>query len=362
MSTIEPPDLARIEHLEQLIEQQRREIAELRQDLRMLRSSAGPAPGPVSVAHRGAENTESGGESIAGPSATSRRRFMLLAGAAATGAGLAASRTSPAAAADNSAIIQGQVNTGSLQTDVVYSGAAGTDKTALKGTAQAGSNGLWGRSDGTTGAGLLGESSSGYGVFGSSQTGYDLFAGGNGRIGMAALVTGSSSPVVGTFGLGDILRNTNGDLWCCVVAGSVGTAEFRKLAGPATSGQLHILPAAPRAYDSRLSGGPMSSGSTRTIDLTTGLVAGVSTAAVPAGATAALIAMACVNTTTPSVGWLAAFRGGTSWPGNASLNWFGANQSLNVTTWTPVNASGQMGIYCGGGTSDVVIDVIGYAR
>lgn len=360
MSTIEPPELDRIEHLERRIDDQRREIEELRHELREIRSAVGPAPTPPSVTRSDSHDSEAGSDSTAGT--TSRRRFMLLAGAAATGAGLAASRAVPAAALDNSAIIQGQVNTGSLQTDVVYSGAAGTDKAALKGTAQSGSNGLWGRSDGTTGAGVLGESSSGYGVIGSSQTGYDLFAGGNGRIGLAALVTGSGSPAAGTFALGDILRNSNGDLWCCVVAGSVGTAEFRKLAGPATSGQLHILPAAPRAYDSRFSGGPMSSGSTRTIDLTTGLVASVSTAAVPAGATAALIAMACVNTTTPSVGWLAAFRGGTAWPGNASLNWFGANQSLNVTTWTPVNASGQMGIYCGGGTSDVVIDVIGYAR
>ena len=48
---------------------------------------------------------------------------------------------------------------------------------------------------------------------------------------------------------GEVVHDTNGDMWVCVAAGSPGT--WRKIAGPSASGAFHVLELAVRAYDSR---------------------------------------------------------------------------------------------------------------
>lgn len=60
-------------------------------------------------------------------------------------------------------------------------------------------------------------------------------------------------------------------------------------------------------------------------------------------------------------GYLALFRGGASWPGNSHLNWFASGQTFAVTTVSAVNDSRIVSVRAGGGGStQVIIDVIGY--
>lgn len=302
---------------------------------------------------------------------TSRRGFLKLAGFAAAGAAaVVAGSAQPAAATDNSAINQAQVNTGSLPTTVTNTGASGSAISALKGIGPQESVGLYGISNGpppvggvypqSFAVGVLGDSDGGYGVYGSSSRGYGLYSGGNGRIGMAPMGVAfdANGPSTGSYSTGDIVKNANGDTFSCVVAGPSPTAKFRKLAGPSTAGALHVLPRPVRVYDSRASGGPITSGVTRTVSLLSGTAGGSPASAVPAGAAAALFALGVVGTSGPN-GWLSAFAAGTAYPGTASLNWFGAAQILNTTTWSSVDGSANVNIYCFGST-DFVVDVIGY--
>lgn len=112
-----------------------------------------------------------------------------------------------------------------------------------------------------------------------------------------------------------------------------------------------------RAYDSRAGRAPLAvtkgligNGATRAIDLTVG-------GGVPAGATAALVNVTLVNTSTE--GFLALFEGGTEWPGNSSINFDRANQIIANTTVVPVSAEGTIGVRASG-TAHFLIDVIGY--
>ena len=114
-----------------------------------------------------------------------------------------------------------------------------------------------------------------------------------------------------------------------------------------------------RAHDSRISAGPLASRAERTISLATGLVGGVPTAAVPAGSTAATVRVTITGTTLS--GFLAVFKAGIAWPGNSNLNWFASGQTFAVTTVSAVNASSQLTVRAGGGGStQLIIDVIGY--
>jgi hypothetical protein len=81
--------------------------------------------------------------------------------------------------------------------------------------------------------------------------------------------------------------------------------------------------------------------------------------AVPAGALGALINVVIVNSTGQS--FLAVWRNGIPWPGNANVNTFGAGQNLAATTVTALDADGNCQIRASL-PCDVVIDVIGYYR
>jgi hypothetical protein len=157
--------------------------------------------------------------------------------------------------------------------------------------------------------------------------------------------------------------------WWISVAGSdsaASAAVWRSIGGPTSAGQLNLLPAPRRAYDSRPGGSPtpggngaLLAGGSRAINLTQGTANGVLGAAVPAGASAALISLTVTRTV--GGGYLGVFSNAVAYPGNSNVNWTASGQDVAVTTVTAVDAAGACRVQNGpGATTDLVIDVIGY--
>jgi hypothetical protein len=134
------------------------------------------------------------------------------------------------------------------------------------------------------------------------------------------------------------------------------------IGGPATAGQLHVLPGPVRVYDSRPGGtndGPLAAGSQRVVGLASGMSGGAPVSAVPPGAVAALLSLTLDGTT--NAGFLAVFANGIPYPGNSNANWYTSGQILAVTTVTAVGADAKAIVLAGGvGSTQFVIDIIGY--
>lgn len=65
-------------------------------------------------------------------------------------------------------------------------------------------------------------------------------------------------------------------------------------------------------------------------------------------------------TRTEGAGYVAVFRADVAWPGNSSINWSGPNENIANGVITQVDAAGKIKIRGGDGTTDVIIDRIGY--
>jgi CHRD domain len=132
-------------------------------------------------------------------------------------------------------------------------------------------------------------------------------------------------------------------------------------AGPAPSGSIHLLPTPLRAYDSRgTAAGKITSGSTRTISLTTGKTATNATLmALPPGATAAMVTITVTGTSDPG-GYLKAYSAASNEPATSVINWSGADNDVATSTDVAVDAAGQMKVTAGGSSTHIVIDVVGY--
>ena len=192
-------------------------------------------------------------------------------------------------------------------------------------------------------------------VFGASAiAGHDLYAGGSGRIGLLPNLS-AGPPASGLYATGDVFCDAAGNLWACVAGGTPGS--FRKLAGPASAGALHAINPA-RAYDSRLSDGPLAVGAMRTVAVATATTGGT---LVPSGATA--IAYNLTVTRTVGAGWLAIVPHAAPFGGTSSINWFGAGQTLANGGIVKLGGNRQCDIWSGGGagaSTQLVIDVTGY--
>jgi hypothetical protein len=135
---------------------------------------------------------------------------------------------------------------------------------------------------------------------------------------------------------------------------------------PASAGETHLLPVPLRAYDSRdNAGAKIAPLETRTISLAAGKDgAGVTTIAVPPGATAALVTLTVTETGT-GVGGAGGFL--TMWnadlptqPSTSSINWSGPNENVAVGTQVAVSAGGSVKVAAGANSTHFVIDVVGY--
>lgn len=325
----------RIDALERSITNQLRELADLRRDI------YGLQPPGQAAAHCEEEDRFSGDEPE-----PNRRTFLRRVVGTAAGLGVlgAVSQSSPAAAANGDFVTVGQAKTGTAPTELTNT-VAGTDTTvsAFKATGPSDRTGLWGIANGASGFGVSGQSDQGYGVVGASTSGYAVFAAGNGRLGMAAHLA-VAPPTIGSYGLGDLVRDASGEVYLCVVAGTPGT--WRKVGGPSSAGQFHLVNPSVRAIDTR-GGAKPSDGSTVTVTLPS---------AVPPGATA--VSVNLTATETDAAGWLSLFSPATGFSGTSTLNWLAANQNIaNAAITACSNGSVAVRVR---GTSHFILDVNGY--
>ena len=224
------------------------------------------------------------------PPTSDRRGMIKLVAATAVGAvtGAALLGADPVAAADGQPVIQGANNVSTLATGMEASGSSGIIAT------------------GDSGVGIIAD-----GAFGNA-----LFPG------------GGDSPA-GTAAIPGILWvDAAGDWWGATVDSNTD-GKWRKLAGPNTAGQLHVLPAPVRCYDSRpgqlpATGvkAPTVSNDIRVIDTT------ANASGVPLNANAVLVNLTITGPQAP--GFASAWPTGP-WPGTSSVN-FAAGQDIAGTT------------------------------
>jgi hypothetical protein len=336
------------------------------------------------------------------------RRRLLLGGATAGAAAVAAvvASSTPAAAANGDPLVLGQSNGASsptiVQSSVSSANAFGffgdTSGYVLGGLNDQGI-GVWGQSVSatavfaisTSGAGAFGQSDTNVGVKGDSLEG----VGTAGLSVSAAGLEGRSSSGVGldaesqsSYGarlrggkadlrfdavpsrqaptadaaahlVGEVVADASGALWHCVVAGTPGT--WRKLGGPGTAGQLHVLPAPARVYDSRPSTSPSQGPKTkltgnvaRTIDLK------VNNSGVPAGATAALLTVLLVDASNGN-GNLTIWANGVTRPAANTMVWGTGSGRYTASTVTALDAAARCQV-AASALTNVVLDVVGYYR
>jgi hypothetical protein len=214
-------------------------------------------------------------------------------------------------------------------------------------------NGVYGFSFVDNGAGVVGwaQTPGGNGVVARSDVGSNLVLHSQG-------LAPTARP--GAFVKGSVVGDANGDVWLCIVAGTPGT--WRKIGGPATSGALHVLPEPLRSYDSR-SGAKLAAGSTTTVPLANGKNGlNVSVAAVPAGATAALVNVTLTGTV-GGFGFLQAYSAALAAPPATSvMNWSSANDSVANEMTIAVDSAPAIKLTVGANDTHIIVDVVGYYR
>ena len=253
-----------------------------------------------------------------GAPTSDRRGVVKLLAASAVGAvtGAAFLTARPAAAADGDPLLQGKPNDATSMTSL-YASA----DTALS----------------VYGAG-------GYGIEANGGAANALFI----ATGLTPLGSNASN-------IGELYVDESGDWWAATIENS--PTGWRKLAGPGTAGQLHVLPKPVRVYDSRPGEAPAditpkspTVGNTpRTID-TTGNASGV-----PTTANAVLVNLTI--TEPRAAGYATAWPTGT-WPGTSSIN-FAPGQNIAATTVVGCGTDATIQIQSNTVT-DFLIDVIGY--
>jgi hypothetical protein len=263
-----------------------------------------------------------------------------------------------------------------------------------------GSSGIRGISFGGNGA--LGESDQGVGVRGSIRTGNsspgsiavvaDNLSAGAGSVGVQATATtgpaglggsfaGSLAPLrlvpagtpgapkSGAHAAGELYVDSAGNLYCCTAGGTPGTWVNLTATAPPPSQAPALHPVAPtRVYDSREpkpSPGVLSSGQSRTVTVADGraIKGGDVTVPdlVPAGATA--IAYNFTVTNTVAAGFLTVNPGTETAITSSAINWSASGQILTTGSLVAVSSERQITVIAGGGgTTDFLVDVVGYYR
>ncbi len=159
---------------------------------------------------------------------------------------------------------------------------------------------------------------------------------------------------------GEIIYDSTGDLWFCVVAGTPG--QWRKLSGPASSGQTHLLPVPVRCYDSRAGLAPLGVvkglvTEPRLIDCR--VTSGGEPAVIPVDATGLIVNVTVTDTT--GAGYVAVYPGGSAYSGTSLLNFEDGTTVANSTS-VGCGPGATLTVRCGGGVGNIIIDVMGYYR
>ena len=351
-------DDTRIQVLEAELSSLREELAELR---RALRPSAA--------------------SSAADPDQRTDRRHLLKALAAATGAAAVGSVVTarPAAANDGSTVLVGETNVQNTNDTTFLNFQPSTaptggnvlhvQSTAYTSTVTDSGSPLRaavaGLADSGVTIGVLGytESGTGAGVHGQALGAGVSLQGSGGRA-QLRLVPQGAAPVARSDAhlTGELLVDLGQQLWVSVGAGTPG--DWRRLAGPATVGTLELKSTPVRLYDSRpgrtptdVTKGVLGPGTSRTIDLGHPVAA---PGGLPPDTIAALLNVAVTNTS--ANGFIKVFALGAAVPGASSLNWFQSGSVVANAVTTRVDGSNRIVIRAEGGSTHVVVDVVGFYR
>ena len=256
-------------------------------------------------------------EAESGAPVSDRRGMMKLMAATAVGAvtGVAFLSAQPAAAADGDYATLGEFNQSDAPTQFFAGGTA---------------------------------------IVGNSQTAYGIEA--DGGSGNAWFPGTGESPLGSPGDQGALFVDGTGDWWAATTTDPTA-AIWRKIAGSGTAGQLHLLPAPIRIYDSRPGQEPANVGpkapttpnGARTVDTTLG------GAAVPLTANGVLITLT-INA--PSAAGFASVWPSGDWPGTSNIN-FAAGQDIAVSATVGCGANGSIQVLSNASTN-VIIDVSGY--
>lgn len=305
----------------------------------------------------------------------SRRDLLRRAGTVAAGTAAAAvagsttlaATSSPAAADTGDHLVLGVANTASTTTHVSYLGA--TLMADFSGGVFVVADGPGGGSIYSSAIHGLGGYMTSFGVVGESGSNgiAGVFGVGSGPATVGVLAHGERAAMwldphgtapaarADLHGTGELIEDLAGNLWICVVGGQPG--YWRKLAGPATAGALHVLAIPKRIYDSRPGLAPLNGKKGRLNNETRVIDAKNNGSGVPAGVTAVAVNLTVTNTN--SGGFVAVYRNGIAYPGTSSINWGVANSSLANSAVVAVDAEAQFAAYCPVDT-DLVVDITGY--
>jgi len=390
--------LARLAESEQRIAHFEQRIAELESELGRAgpATASGAAPAaPGSAAEASAAAEPSSGAGRQGLS----RRGVLGAGAAAAAAGAAGLVAgAPRAAANNGAnlVLGTYTNTATSATAIVATGSPGyglgsidtsyggsftssqpavfgyatgfafTDGGRFESDNGAGGTGLSAISRGNSGIGVeataTGPIGAGVAAVATDPTGTGVLASGDhAALRLTPYSTSRTAPTndATTHATGDVVADGDGNVWLCTTVGTPGT--WRKLAGPATAGVLHVLPVPVRVYDSRAGAPPhvapqtpLAANRARTLDLT------VNGSGVPAGATAVLVTCMIVNAGAGS-GNVTIWAHGRVRPASNTMVWGGTAGRASTQAVSAVDANAKVNVQANLAT-DLVLDVVGYYR
>jgi len=139
-----------------------------------------------------------------------------------------------------------------------------------------------------------------------------------------------------------------------VVGGAASDVVLDVVGWYGPGGTARFTPVAPvRAFDTRLAGGPLAAGESRTFAV--GVPAGL-----PAGTVAAVMTLTATQQTSPMT-YLTAWPAGAARPGTSDLNTGrGRDQANSAVVGLGTGASVQ--VYNDLGTTQVIGDVLGYFR
>ena len=349
-------------------------ISEQRRELDDLRARVERAESVASV--RSAGSPGAGVADIVGASGSSRRQMLRRVGTVAAGAAVVAPLIArPAAAATGDPFVTGAQNT-SDRTTLLF-GPIAEPNTSVLGVAdtpteidvEAAIAGM------ATGAGPGGAVKVYNGVVGYTETADTNVENGHALVANPQRVPGKVSPRSNIWlrpllddprvdtkehTVGEVVSDTNGDVWHCVVPGTPGV--WRRLSGARTSGAFAAIRPT-RVYDSRLSDGRIFTGQQRivsvadSIDPATGVVNDADI--VPPGATAVAYNLAAANTRDRGFLFLAPAE--ITAVTGASINWSENTGQVNNGSVVALGPNRQIRISCGqGGSCEVVVDIVGY--
>ena len=156
---------------------------------------------------------------------------------------------------------------------------------------------------------------------------------------------------------GEIVVDSAGNFFFNVAGGA---SKWRKVAGPATAGALHLLTVPDRFVDTRNGLGTKTGAfaANTSFDFPISGATGRDGTVLPGGIVAVVGAITAL---TPSVGGLIkVLPGGTATASGTSVLNFGTT-TVNTSFNSGLSSSGQLRVYFSGpGTVDVLLDIVGY--